>query len=193
MNGKCFSAANRGQRKKSDFYQTPYSMTEQLLEIECFNGSILEPCSGDGAILSVINKEYDLVFSNEVRNSYEFDFIKEEFVRVDNIITNPPFSLAFEFIEKSKSIYNKKIAMLLPLSYLHGQKRYDEKIFNELKSINVFTRYPLLTDTIRSDGKYNTGMIAYAWYIWEKGYNEKPVINWINNQKFVLKKGEINE
>jgi len=36
MKGKCISACNRGQRNKSDFYQTPYSMTEQLLENEIF-------------------------------------------------------------------------------------------------------------------------------------------------------------
>lgn len=35
--GKCFSAVNRGQRKKSDFYQTPYSMTKQLFDHVEFN------------------------------------------------------------------------------------------------------------------------------------------------------------
>ena len=31
IKGKCFSACNRGQRKESDFYETPYSITQQLL------------------------------------------------------------------------------------------------------------------------------------------------------------------
>jgi len=25
----------------------------------------------------------------------------------------------------------------------------------------------------------NSGMIAYAWYVWEKGYCGKPTIEWI--------------
>lgn len=193
MKGKCFSACNRGQRKKSDFYQTPYSMTQQLLENESFNGSIFEPASGDGAIVKILKKNNYNVAENEIRkNGIDFrKIILYNDFSSQNIITNPPFSLAFEFINISKKIYKKKIAMLLPLSYLHGQKRFDNKIFKELKTVYVFTRYPLLTNSIREDGKYETGMIAYAWYIWVKNFKNDPIIKWIDNNKFVLKKSDL--
>jgi len=186
MKGKCFSAVNRGQRKKSDFYQTPYSITEQLLEAEKFENSILEPCCGKGAIVQILSKYYNPEYIDCFDISSGMDFLKYDKGLYHNIITNPPFSLSFEFIQKSKEIYTEKIAMLLPLSYLHGQKRYYNKIFSELKCIYVFTRYPLLTDLIREDGKYNTGMIAYAWYIWQKNFKKKPIINWIDNNKYVI-------
>ena len=182
--GKCFSAVNRGQRKKSDFYQTPYSMTKQLMERVNFQNDVFEPAYGEGAIVNIV-KPYNYCSYDTTEN---YNFLNET-LKPANIITNPPFSLAYEFIEKAKELVHFKTAMLLPLQYLHGQKRYDGKIFKELKEIFVFTRYPLLTDKIRKDGKYNTGMIAYAWYIWEKGHTEKPVINWVDNQKYVLKKG----
>jgi len=186
MKGKCFSAVNRGQRKKSDFYQTPYSITGQLLEVEKFENSILEPCCGKGAIVDILSKHYppDYIDCFDISNGY--DFLKFDKGLYHNIITNPPFSLSFEFIQKSKEIYTDKIAMLLPVSYLHGQKRFNNKIFSELKCIYVFTRYPLLTSEIRSDGKYQTGMIAYAWYIWQKNHKEKPFIDWIDNNKYVI-------
>ena len=28
--------------------------------------------------------------------------------------------------------------------------------------------------------KYPSGAIAYAWFVWEKGYKGKPTIDWIN-------------
>lgn len=40
--GKNFSGANRGQRKKSDFYETPYSMTRRFLDEYTFTNEILE-------------------------------------------------------------------------------------------------------------------------------------------------------
>jgi hypothetical protein len=84
--------------------------------------------------------------------------------------------------------------MLLPLSYLHGKRRYDN-IWNDIKfrlsNVVVFTRYPLIGEPLREDGKYHTGMQVYAWYLWSK-YSEsyRPVINWIDNDKYVLRKGE---
>ena len=116
MTGKCFSACNKGQRNKSDFYQTPYSMTKQLLEVENFRGSILEPASGNNAIKNILKKQLlNKIDGSDIMQGYNF---LKEYKKYANIITNPPFSLAFEFIEKSKELYSKKIAMLLPLSYL---------------------------------------------------------------------------
>jgi hypothetical protein len=183
--GKCFSACNQGQRNKSDFYQTPLSMTRQLLEVEKFIEPILEPASGKQAIVKVLKES----FSNVIFYDIETNFFNEK-KKYASIITNPPFSLAGEFIKKAKETADK-IAMLLPLSYLHGQKRFEEKIFQNLKCIYVFTRYPMLTDDIREDGKYTTGMQVYAWFIWEINYNKPAVIKWLNNNEFVLNQYDI--
>ncbi len=188
--GKCFSAINKGQRKKSDFYQTPYSITKQLLENENFEGNILEPAAGKGAITKVLKENnYNDIIELDIQEDFiaPYNFVLDKF---DNVITNPPYSLAFEFIEKAKKVYQKKIAMLLPLSYLHGQKRYERKIFNCLKYIYVFTRYSLLESYIRKDGLYFTGMIVYAWYIWEKSYKGKPKIKWLDNNNYIIRKNK---
>lgn len=193
MSGKNFSCNNAsGKRRKGDFYETPYSMTEQLLEHEKFDYKklVLEPACGKGAITKILKNNFFYVDGSDI----EKDFLKNDFIYYDYIITNPPFSLAFEFIQKSKQIAKEKFAMLLPLSYLHGKKRYEKKIFRDenypLTKVYVFTRYSLLIDTIREDGKYKTGMMVYAWFIWEKEPKTKeyPIIKWINNDKFILKK-----
>jgi hypothetical protein len=182
--GKNFSANNvNGKRKKSDFYETPYSMTKQILDREDLIGTILEPACGNGAILNLLPK-------GSVGYDEEFNFLTET-KQYNTIITNPPFSIAYEFIQKAKQIATNKIIMLLPLSYLHGKKRYDN-IWNDtifpLKSVYVFTRYPMLGQPLREDGKYNTGMMVYAWYVWEKDYNGNPSIEWIDNNNNVIKK-----
>ena len=190
--GKCFSLVNRGQRLKSDKYQTPYSMTHQLLNHEGFYGSILEPACGKRAIVDILHDRGFTPAFYDIADNPKQDFLKER-VKFYNIITNPPFSLAKEFIQKAKELYRDKIAFLLPLSYLHGQERYKLNIFDELGRIYVFTRYPMLTEKIRKDGKYNTGMVAYAWYIWQKGYNLDPVIRWIDNNQYVLRKSKLKK
>lgn len=190
--GKNFSANNvNGLRKKSDFYETPYSMTEQFLETELFDKTktILEPSCGKKAIVKVLNNhwEKELVEGRDlVQTGHNFLECTNSF---NYIITNPPFSLAFEFIIKAKQIATDKFALLLPLSYLHGKQRHDYVYSDKnygLETVHVFTRYPMLGDALREDGKYKTGMMVYAWFVWSNGFYGNPNIKWIDNHKNVL-------
>ena len=36
--------------------------------------------------------------------------------------------------------------------------------------------------------RYNTGMMVYAWFVFEKEYDGSPVIDWIDNNEDVLSK-----
>ena len=180
--GKNFSTNNTGKRRESDFYETPYSLTRLLLDREGMNGSICEPAYGNGAIVKVLKEwGYDCHFSPS-------DFLKQT-TKYDIIITNPPYSLSQKFILKAKELSRKKIVFLLPLSYLHGKKRFDE-IWSDknfpLARIYIFTRYPLLGEPLREDGKHNTGMMVYAWFVWEKEWKGEPVIRWLDNNEYVL-------
>lgn len=188
VKGKNFSANNLGQRKKSDFYETPFSLTEQILDRESLSGSILEPACGRGAIVKVLQARG---FKDITCYDAEVDFLTEQ-NEYDNLITNPPFSLSFQFIIHAKQVIRNKIILLLPLSYLHGKKRHDliysDRLF-PLARVYIFTRYPMLGESLREDGKYNTGMMVYAWYVWDKLHaNAEPVIRWIDNNPFVLSK-----
>lgn len=196
--GKCYSKVNMGQRKKGDFYQTPYSMTTQICLhlVNRYNiYSILEPAAGEGSIIKVLKEffpESKIYASDLYRKINKKDFLSEKDYPLNKtyswIITNPPYSLANEFIQKAKQIA-PNVLMLLPLNYLQGEKRFKDNIFKELKDVFIFTRMPMLSDRVREDGKYQTGMQAYAWYHWQKDYSFAPEIHWISNQEYVLKKG----
>ena len=192
--GKNFSANNAtGKRKKSDFYETPYTLTRKFLDVEDFDKdkSICEPACGGGAITKVL-KEYwndDLITAYDKETNFLWDYNNYNY-----IITNPPYSLAFEFIQRAKQLAKLKFALLLPLYYLHGKKRYDE-IFSDrsygLEKIYVFTRSPMLGETLREDGKHNTGMMPYSWYVWTNGYSGQPILDWIDNNGDILTKKDL--
>ena len=194
--GKNFSANNAtGKRKKSDFYETPYTLTRKFLDVEYFDKSlsVCEPACGGGAITKVL-KEYwedDKITAYDKETNFLWDYNE-----YNSIITNPPFSLAFEFIQKAKQLAKSKFALLLPLSYLHGKKRFDE-IYSDrdygLEKVYVFTRYPMLGESLREDGKYNTGMMVYAWYVWTNGYSGQPIIDWLDNNEDVLSKKDLEK
>lgn len=184
---KNFSCNNTGKRRKADFYETPYSITQQLLDVESFRGgSILEPACGDGAIVKVLERNGYKATAYDA----ETDFLKET-RKFDYVITNPPYSLAYDFILRCSEVVKQKCALLLPLSYLHGKQRHDEiykgSLPLKLRNVYVFTRYPMLGEPLREDGKYPTGMMVYAWYIFENGYSGNPYIDWLDNNQFVAR------
>lgn len=184
LKGKNFSLNNLGQRKKSDLYETPYSITAQLVEVEDFNSPVLEPAQGNGAIVRVLEDSGYSVVGYDI----ETDFLKED-RSFPCIVTNPPYSLALEFIQKAKMVAEKKFSFLLPLSYLHGKKRFDTVYMDtsfSLARVHVFTRYPMLGDELRPDGMYRTGMMVYAWFVWDRAHSGQPLIHWIDNHKFVI-------
>lgn len=186
--GKNFSCNNQGKRKESDFYETPYSITQQFLDAEKINHKeIFEPSCGNFAITKVLENNGYKVVSKDLKFGDNF-LLQDKKDYTECIVTNPPFSLANNFIKKAKEISNY-FAFLLPLSYLHGKKRYDE-IYSDksfpLARVYIFTRYPMLGDELREDGRYRTGMMVYAWYVFDKNYSGEPIIRWIDNHSYVL-------
>ena len=62
-----------------------------------------------------------------------------------------------------------------------------------MSKVYVFTRYPMLGEELREDGKYNTGMMVYAWFVWVNGYSGLPMIDWIDNNDDVLSKKDLKK
>ena len=189
--GKNYSRNNAsGNRIKDDDYPTPYSMVWQLLERETFPKRILEPAAGPLRAMVTVLGDYGYeVTSRDI--SEGFDFTEHQIEQHPAIITNPPYKFSLQFLLRAKQVATEKIALLLPLTYLYGQERYD-LVFSDRKfpldKVLVFTRAPMLGLPLREDGKYPTGMQVYAWFIWTKGKRGAPTIGHIDNRKYVLSK-----
>jgi hypothetical protein len=167
-------------RSKYDFYTTPPYATEALLSVEKFEGNIWEPSCGNGAISKVLEfHNFSVISSDLIDRGYGIvnkDFLLENNI-VDNIITNPPYSLAQKFVEHSLELAKYKIAFLLKLVFLEGERRKLMFQSTPLARIHVFSkRVTQLKDDLPQN---NSGMMCFAWFVWDKAYFGKPTIDWI--------------
>ena len=170
-------------RQKDDFYPTPPKATRALLAVETFSGPIWECACGDGAISKVLEEAGHTVISSDlVDRGYgqpRIDFLMEYQARSPNIITNPPFKFAREFVDKALSLTTGKVAILARLAWLEGKARRELFTTSPLARVWVFSeRVPMLRngDEMMAGGG---GMIAFAWFVWEHGYTGKPTLGWI--------------
>ena len=168
---------------------------EALLVRENFNHRVWEPACGEGHICKVLEKfGYEVSASdliNRGQGAGSVDFLSNEAVDFmlnkgkfnGDIITNPPYKFAQEFVIRALELVNtgSKVAMFLKTTFLEGGKRYIG-LFSKYppKEVYVFSqRIPCAKngDFNRNEGKGKA--VSYSWFVWEKGYTGKPNINWI--------------
>jgi hypothetical protein len=87
-----------------------------------------------------------------------------------------------EYIKKSLDILpiGGKLALLLRLNFLESRERYDFWINYPAKHIYVLSERPCFIGTKGTDS------IAYAWFVWQKGYKGNTSLN-------VISKSELEE
>ncbi len=174
---------SKGEREVNDYYATEPKAVELLLQKEKFSSIILEPSCGEGHISRVLLdngyavKSSDLIDRGfgEVKDFFEVD----EFC--GDIITNPPYKVALDFVKHSLDIIpeGNKVAMFLKLQFLEGKARKEFYKENPPKKIYVASGRLNCAKNGKFE-EFKSSAVAYAWFVWEKGYQGSPEIDWIN-------------
>ena len=173
------------ERGDADYYATEPAATDWLCEIEQFKGPILEPACGEGHISKrLIVHGYEVVSRDLVDRGYgevaDFLFFNNEKWDGD-IITNPPYAAAQEFVEQALRMVQpgRKVAMFLKLTFLEGQGR--SELFKNTPPIRVWVSRSRLKCAMNGDfDSIGSSATAYAWFVWEKGFTGHPEIHWFN-------------
>ena len=177
------------EREENDYYATSPKAVELLLEKEKFAHKIWECAAGEDHIANVLRNQGYEVRSTDIidRTGHTeiLDFLKTDEKYEGDVITNPPYKYAQEFVEHAlDSIRDgNKVAMYLKLTFLEGKNR--QKLFNQknLKTVYVMAGRMGCAkngDFRNKEEQTESGAVAFAWFVWEKGYSGDPVIKWIN-------------
>ena len=177
---------SKTERQADDYYATDPIAGEKLLEKEHFNHYVWECAAGGLHISNVLTAHGYNVRNSDItsrgnRSIEELDFFKAEKDKMSpDIITNPPYKYASEFVEHALDISmdSVKVAMFLKIQFLESKKR--RELFKKYppKKIYVFTNR-MNCGKSGVFGKESSA-VCYAWFIWEKGYTGLPNVDWID-------------
>jgi hypothetical protein len=164
-----------------DFYVEPEWCDDALFKAESFTGPIHDPACGIGRIVeSAIKAGYIASGSDIVKRSvtrdFEFDYLNDtEPLHYPNIVANPPYRKAREFIERALR-ESRKCAFLLQYGFIFGADRSKWLRDSPLKRVWIVTPRPSMPpgELILTGGKPGGGRVDYVWAIWERGFNASP-------------------
>lgn len=155
--------------KGGEFYPTPAWATRALMREETFVGNIWEPACGNGAMAKVIKEfGYNVYAADLYDRGYGLtgvDFLTTE-GPFDNVVTNPPYVMAGDFVAHATDHTIGKVCMFLRLAFLEGVERY-HKIFSDNPPNRIWV-FPNRV-TLYPDGADKKGgsTIAYSWFVWD--------------------------
>ena len=199
------------ERQENDYYATAPEGAEWLLKIEPQIDSVWECFVGGGHIAEVYRKAgklkaiSDLVDRNYhpegIVSSYGKDFLKMTKVWKGDIVSNPPYKDAVDYVKHALELIQEGhyVALFMKLTFLEGKER--KKFFEENPPVRVWvssSRIPCAKngefETPKKDKNGNpkldkdgnpimekvSSAACYAWFIWQKGFKGDTIVKWFN-------------
>lgn len=173
------------EREENDFYATDPKALELLCEMESFSPRIWECACGVGHLSEVlIHKGCDVKSTDLIDRGYGeggVDFLKCNEIFDGDIITNPPYKYAKEFVEHALDLVpnGHKVAMFLKFTFAEGKARKQLFLAQPPKTVYVSSSRLICAKNGDFDS-ISSSAVAYAWYVWEKGYTGETVLKWFN-------------
>jgi hypothetical protein len=163
--------------RKDDLYETPDVAVRALLKVEQLPRRIWEPACGPGAIVRVLRDAghevvaSDLVDYGCADSSSAIDFLMETTAPpgVETIITNPPYKIAGQFVEKGLALV-PTVIMLLRLAFIESSKRAPILDNGQLARVYPFRERLPMMHRHGWDGPTATSQTPYAWFVFDRNH-----------------------
>ncbi len=175
----------KNEREANDYYATEPKAARLLMGVENFAPNIWECACGEGHLSKEFEAAgYNVYSSDLIDRGYGEvrDFFTADMPCSDcDIITNPPYSKATEFVGRAMEIIQPghKVAMFLKIQFLETQKR--RSLFNKWPPKTVYVATHRLRCALNGDfASIGSSAVCYAWFVWQKGWRGDTVVKWIN-------------
>jgi hypothetical protein len=158
------------QRMARDAYETPPWVTEALLPHLPAGLVVWEPACGDGRMARVLKAAGFQVVATDIVTGQDFLTMPAP-APVNAIVTNPPYALAKEFIERPLTCADL-VAMLLRCDYDHARGRVH--LFGGCRA---FAKKLVLTKrVVWFAGPKAAPSFNHAWFLWDRQHSGPATI-----------------
>jgi len=142
----------------ADDFQTPPEALEPLYPFLKHGSTIWECACGKGYLVKALQERGYKVIGTDILTGV--DFLKTDMPEADYIVTNPPYSLKQQFLERCYEL-KKPFALLLPLTTFETAKR--QRLFKQYGLEVIFFDKRINFETPNKIEK-SSSWFATAWF-----------------------------
>lgn len=156
-----------------DHFPTPPWATRALMEhVIGDSHTAWEPACGDGSMYRPLCEYFGQVFASDVHDygwNYIHDFLQpytpKSLFNVEWVITNPPFRLGEQFVNRALQVSHIGVAMLVRSVFIESIGRYENLFANRPPSImaQFAERVPMVKGRLDPNASTAT---SYCWLVW---------------------------
>lgn len=186
----------RGHLLRTQTYRTPPYAYEALLDYrpEWFHGRGSDPSAGDGRMLAeiVARGNEGPHWVNDIRAEERSALLAKlpssatitisDYLRLpdppkaDFLITNPPFTLAMNFVEKARTHVRGPICILQSVAWQGTNKRSEQLRRAGLAYVLNLPRRPKWEVDV---GTAHSNIWDFAWFVFLSNHGELPQMDWL--------------
>lgn len=184
--------AHLWDRNDNDWYVEPSVCSLALFDVVQFKGPVWDPACGMGRILkSAQVSGFDTIGSDVEKRTDDCDFLADflsnhSLPEVEfDVVTNPPFAIAEDFVRKTIDIlsHGRRGAFVLPIVWMAGfSSKRDWLPSSPLRYVLPISPRPSMPpgEVLCAGERPGNGTKDFAWFVWEKGFTGKPALEFLN-------------
>ena len=174
------------EREQNDFYATSPEAIDRLFTewqppVEV---PIWEPACGTGHLsLRLEELGYKVKSTDLIDRGFGeggVDFLWQSDKWEGNIITNPPYDQATDFILHSLDLVQEGayVAMFLKTLFVDSQSRY-ERLFRKTPPLFIYQNSRRIECGLGGNFRGTKGAMPFAWFVWQKGNYKGTNFKWL--------------
>ena len=183
INRDLWGNKKRARREERDFYRTPTDCVRLAAPLMDRKVQWWEPCAGDGAISRAYKDR--IVLASDIQpmasGIRKLDVLNCERPRsVRAIVTNPPFSIAYEILDRALFEWKMPALLLIRIEPLSTVKR--AKYTDYLQTMHIVQN--LIRFEAGEDGRIvnGNGLMRCAWCLFQPTTVSHTVTNWVSHE-----------
>lgn len=174
------------ERAANDLYIEPCWVSERLFAVEKFPGVIWDPCCGTGMIPKAARAAGISSCASDIADhgygERPRDFLTRPALAASpfSVVTNPPYGLAREIVERALELGGLKVAIFFPIARMNAAWRWLTPL--PLAHMYLVTPRPSVPPrTVFDRGeKAKGGRPDFIWLILDRMHEGKPTWEWLH-------------
>jgi hypothetical protein len=163
-------------RARNDLYVEPRWCSERLFDVENFPEPVWDPCAGTDTIVESACAAGLRCFASDISTGR--DFLSEPALTSPpfSVVTNPPYGLVREIVERALDLGATKIAILFPIAQVNAAWRWLEG--KPVACLYLLTPRPSIPPL--NAKKAGGGRVDFCWLVLDRHHKGPPTLGWLH-------------